>query len=235
MKIKVEAGKIAGIPIAFHFTYICLLILWGRHGLTSGSLPYVISTLIILAGLTGSILLHELGHAFAGRLFGMRADHIELHGMGGTCYYASGRPRDMAQDLTLSLAGPLANLLIYAVCQGIKSNLYGFMPEDGDNESLQLLLHVVVAIGSANFSMFWFNLLPAHPLDGGKIATILLAQRYDGMRAQVAVAWCGIAVAALLVASCRGSGFCAALALILAFDNVQVLMVAGQPPWKRWN
>ena len=237
MNDRIEAGKIAGIPIEVHFTYIVLLIIWGQHGLTSGDGPRIISTLVILAALTGSILLHEFGHAFAGRLFGMRVSHIDLNGCGGACHYAGGSVRDRAQELTVILAGPLANLLIYACCQGLENCLYPLVSDTNDNAALFWLIGTISMIGSANFSLFWFNLLPAHPLDGGKIATIILRGRTDDVTAQTAVAWAGIAVAALLIASCgpRGSGFCVAVALMIGFENAQILMQGGRPPWQRWN
>lgn len=237
MQDTVRVGQIGGVPVGVHFTFICLLLIWGQHGLTSGLPQQIAATLVILAALTGSIVLHELGHAFAGRLFGLTPEHIALHGMGGSCHWSRSRLLSREEDIVVSLAGPLANLLIYAVCDGITHGVYLLPKEMVESDATLWALYILNSVGSANFALFWFNLLPAHPLDGGHIAAALIGRRTDGDTARLAVAWSGLGVAALVAGVLgRGSGFSLAIALMLAYENGQVIMSSsGRPPWQRWN
>lgn len=103
-----------------------------------------------------SIVVHELGHAFVARRFGLAVGNIQLRGMGGQVTHA--RTTHMNQ-LAISLAGPGAGLLLGAVLWGLTAVLP--LPDSG---SLRTLLMLAVSI---NLVWSLFNLLPVLPLDGG--------------------------------------------------------------------
>jgi Zn-dependent protease len=236
MNAQAEIGRVAGIPVLVNVSFVLLVVLWGQAGLTSGKPGTMLHTFVVIAALAASIILHELGHAFAGRLFRVNTQYVELHGYGGVCVYGSGQPKNRMEELTMVLAGPLANLVIYAVCDGLIDLCFRFSDYENASVAMQWVLGVLFAVKSANFAMFWFNLLPAHPLDGGKALAILLRSRTDGNSADIAVAWCGIAVAALLIANYGlSSAFTTALALMLGYQNYEILSRTGRPPWKMWD
>lgn len=82
-----EVGRIAGILIVLDASFILLFVLFGMHYFTSGSSQAISSGPLLVTGLALSILLHELEHAFAGRLYGIGTTHIQLNGPGGLCSY----------------------------------------------------------------------------------------------------------------------------------------------------
>jgi Zn-dependent protease len=107
-----------------------------------------------------SVLVHELGHALMGRIFGL-APQIELHGMGGTTSWIEARDVGHARSIAISVAGPFAGFSIAALLY--LANRLGFHPE---NAHLQFALERALAV---NFVWGIFNLAPMLPLDGGNV------------------------------------------------------------------
>src|SRR5262245_56927755 len=83
MLSRVEIARIAGIPIYLDMMFVLVLIVFSYPYFTTGNTQLMSAGFIIVIGLLASILLHELGHAFAGRLFKAPVSHIELTGLGG--------------------------------------------------------------------------------------------------------------------------------------------------------
>jgi Zn-dependent protease len=160
-----------------------------------------------------SIMIHELGHAFAGRRFG--ADPaIKLHGLGGTTYLPGGR-FNRGQSIWVSAAGPLAGLLFGAVILG----LYKFMPD------VPWLLRVAFYYGiEVNIKWSLINLLPIQPLDGGQILRDVLGPK----RMQI-TCWIGFVVAVILGvwALSAQQFFLAIMAGMLAYHNFRKDPIEG--------
>jgi stage IV sporulation protein FB len=160
-----------------------------------------------------SIVVHELGHAFAGRHFGATPS-IRLHGFGGVTFLP-GRHFSRPQHILVSAAGPAAGLLLGLAVFAV-SRLSPDLPHLA-RQGVRDALYV-------NFFWTAINLLPIQPLDGGQI----LAQALGPQR-QRAVSWLGGMVAAVLCvwALTAGSLFSAFMLAMLAYYNFQRQPVEG--------
>lgn len=166
-----------GIAIKVHLTFLLLITydvwMWRNHGII-GMLFGVLMTVLLFVCVT----LHELGHAFAAKSVGIRVSEILLLPIGGVAFLTS-LPRRPWHDFWIAIAGPLVNVVITAVLALVVDadtqtfNINVFMsPNDATVPSLQLALR---ALYTANLMLVVFNLLPALPLDGGRIVRSLLS------------------------------------------------------------
>ena len=157
--MRIELGRIAGIPIYLDMMFVLVLLVFSYRYFTSGDLQLISVGLIIAAGLLVSILLHELGHAVAGRLFGVRTREIELTGLGGVARFANALPRSVLARTLIYLAGPAVNLGLWFGLDALAVQAAGF--------GRLALVQALALLAIANFYLMAFNLLPAYPLDGG--------------------------------------------------------------------
>ena len=227
-----EIGRIARIPILIDFSFILLIVLWGQSYFTSGNTQMMSAGVIIIIGLAISILIHEFAHAAAGHLFGVRASHVELNGLGGLCYCASPMRREVWPRIAIALAGPFSNLVLWWLFDA----LLGFLRANGDLRSNALLFHAVGMLSIANWYLFLFNLLPAYPLDGSSALEALLNTVLPNWRSRQIVACLGLIVmAGLFYYAFPSNIWMLLLALLMGLQNWQVLQASGGPPWQRWK
>jgi Zn-dependent protease len=219
-----EIGRVAGIPIYLDMLFVLVVMVFCYPYFTSGNTQLMSAGLIIVAGLLLSILLHELGHAFAGRLFGAPVSHIELTGLGGIAHFERSLPRSALQRSVIYLAGPAVNLLLW---QGL-----GMLVGEAAGSGKSMLALPLAVLASANFFLMIFNLLPAYPLDGGHTLDAWLGALLGSVWSTRIVACLGLVVAV-------GVGFIALpnafflmlVALFLAQANWQALQSVGR--WRR--
>jgi membrane-associated protease RseP (regulator of RpoE activity) len=179
---------------------------------------------VIVIGLLVSILLHELGHAFAGRLFGASVSHIELTGLGGVAQFDRSLPSSVFARTVIYLAGPAVNLGLWL---GLDA-LLGQTIQSGKS----LLAVPIAVLAWANFALLVFNLLPAYPLDGGHTLDAWLGALFGSAWATRIVATLGLIVAAGLIYIALPSAFFLMLiALFLGMANWQALQDVGR--WRR--
>ena len=167
-----------------------------------------------------SILWHELGHAFAFRHYGQRAE-IVLYGMGG--YARGSAPLTRKQDIVVSLAGPAAGFLLGLAVLMLARYVPGFT-------SSMVMKFFVIQMLWVNFIWSAVNLLPVLPLDGGRVCAAVVAggrtQRV-GLVPKIGMVTAGIAV--VIFASMQ-LWFAAALFGFLAYQNWQMLQnIQGRP------
>lgn len=228
---SVQISRIFGIPIILDTSFILLVVLYGMHHFTSGNAASISYGVVLVAGVAFSILLHELGHALAARYWRVPTSYIELNGLGGLCHFARAMPPDRIANIVMLLAGPAANLFLWQVFSNAGDLM--LQSSSGQPDRMAFLLK---HLGQVNLLLFVFNLMPAHPLDGGRTLVQIVSKVTGYDRAMRIVAYLGLLVATWLVLLAFGGQFFAGLIAIVLFQaNVEVLQTHGGPRWKRWN
>ena len=163
----------------------------GWRTISSSGLRVAIIEQVLVLAVFGCVALHELGHAVAAVRYGVPMSGITLYPFGGVARMA-GRPPQGSVEVVIALAGPAVNLAIAGVLFVVST---GAVVAPGDAFGLRLLAMVFWA----NLILACFNLLPAFPLDGGRILRGLLTTRMGWARATVWAASIGQVAAVLLI------------------------------------
>ena len=192
MRWSWRIGKLAGINIYVHATFLLLLFYiviasWAH----SHNGPAVLSALFFILVLFLCVTLHELGHALAARRYGIPTRDIILLPIGGVSRIER-MPEKPREELWVALAGPAVNVLIAV-------GLYGLYAAFGARPELRNLRLVggsfLDRLMVVNLWLAVFNLIPAFPMDGGRVLRALLGTRMDHTRATLAAAHVGQALA----------------------------------------
>jgi len=220
---RMEMGRIAGIPIFLDMFFVLVLVLFTYPYFTSGNTQMMSAGFIIVIGLLLSILLHELGHAFAGRLFNAHVSHIDLTGIGGVAHFERSLPGSAFARMVIYLAGPAVNLGLWYGLDALAGEMYQGSP---------MVALPLAVLASANKILLIFNLLPAYPLDGGRTLDALLGAILGGVWSTRIVATLGLMVAAGVVYYALPTNFFMLLiAYFLAQANWEALQSIGG--WRR--
>lgn len=180
MKWSWRVGSIAGIALFVHATFV-LLLAWVAVAeyQTSRSAMEALNGVLFVLAVFATVVLHELGHAMAARRYGIRTRDITLLPIGGVARLER-MPREPRQELVVALAGPAVNVVIAALIYLVLS-LMGGIPTFLDDASLSsgfLERGFLVRLLAVNVWLVLFNLIPAFPMDGGRVLRALLAMRH---------------------------------------------------------
>jgi Zn-dependent protease/CBS domain-containing protein len=185
MQGTVGAFSLLGVPVRFHFTFILLVIFLIVNGL--GSKQSALSSSGYIAGLFASVLLHELGHARVAMRYGIKTLEIVMFPIGGVARLERNpRPKE---ELWIALAGPFVNILIAAAMLGYLSATNQMQPYEALATPTDQNLLERIAFG--NLLLAAFNLLPAFPMDGGRVLRALLSRVRPEDEATRVAAWVG--------------------------------------------
>jgi Zn-dependent protease/CBS domain-containing protein len=193
MQSSFKIGTVMGIPIKIHISFLIVLPLfafifysipepYGFQNLEPAYMGYLFSLLTTIL-LFACVILHELGHSYLARRYGVKIDNITLFLIGGVSSMEE-IPRNPSQEARMAFAGPLVsfitgfgllmlNFLAVQVIAGYEATAVYNM--------FQLLASINIVLGL-------FNLLPAFPMDGGRILRALFAKRMSYVRATHAAA-----------------------------------------------
>ena len=179
MKWSFRIAQVFGIDIKIHITFFLILILgavqWGGPAGLSGAAFGVLLMLLLFTCVT----LHELGHSVVALRFGIPVREIILLPLGGVALIGR-NPDKPLHELLIAIAGPLVNFAIAAILLVITGFAVGPNVLDGrglltDMQMTPSLSTLLVWLLAANLSLALFNLIPAFPLDGGRVLRALLA------------------------------------------------------------
>jgi Zn-dependent protease len=176
MKWTLKVGRFAGIDVFLHTTFFLMIFWIGiTYWIQENSVAAVISGVGFILALFGSVVLHEYGHALTARKFGVKTKNITLYPIGGVASLER-IPEKPRQELLVALAGPAVNVVIAAV-------LFLWLVV---TSSLDFSNGLGLASGSfiqrlmfTNLALVGFNLIPAFPMDGGRVLRALLALRME--------------------------------------------------------
>ncbi|HET8524879.1 MAG TPA: site-2 protease family protein [Thermomicrobiales bacterium] len=183
-----------GITVKIHLTFVLILI-WGAYiwsdradTAMTGALFGVVAMLLLF----GAVTLHEFAHSFQALRFGVRVRDITLLPIGGVARMES-IPEQPRQELQIAIVGPLTNLLVAAllVAFGGVLSLFGVIHMGDLINALgkTTWTGLLAYLTAANLLLAVFNLIPAFPMDGGRVLRALLAMRFPYPRAtKIAVA-----------------------------------------------
>jgi len=176
MKWSWRIGHVAGIGVFVHATFLILLAWIGlSYWQSERSVAAVIEGVGFILVLFGCVLLHELGHALAARRYGIATRDITLLPIGGIARLER-MPEDPKQEIVVAIAGPLVNVVIAAA-------IYAGLFISGNVISGELITiadsSFLVRLMLVNVFLVVFNLVPAFPMDGGRVLRATLATRMD--------------------------------------------------------
>ncbi|MGC9219845.1 MAG: site-2 protease family protein [Solirubrobacteraceae bacterium] len=182
---SVKLMSVAGIRIGvdgtwFAMLFLLIFLLSGsfRSALHSSDYVAYLTTVVTVLLFFGSLILHELGHALAARHEGIVVQRIELFLFGGTTYM-SREAQTPAEEFKIAIAGPLGTLLVVLICLGLDLAVVGphrlthAIALDGTVQITPVLLALSWLL-PMNVLILVFNLVPAYPLDGGRMARALI-------------------------------------------------------------
>ena len=209
MPWSLTIGSIAGTAVRIHATFLLFLVwIWAAYyrqgGADAAWQGVIFITLLFLC-----VLLHELGHVFAARRYGIKTADVTLWPFGGIASLER-IPEKPMEELVVAIAGPAVNVVIAAV-------LILMLGATIDPQHLAQLddpkISMIAKLAGANIFLVLFNMIPAFPMDGGRVLRALLAIRLGFARATE-------------IAASIGQGLAVALGLIGIFTNPMLVVIA---------
>jgi Zn-dependent protease len=194
MKWSIKLGKLLGIDVYLHFTFLLLLAFLGfYYWRATQNVEAALRGVAFIVALFGCVVLHELGHALMARRYGIKTRDITLLPIGGIAGLEK-MPEKPMQELWVALAGPAVNVVIAAVLFVGLAATAGFTPVEELSVTGGSFWQRLMVL---NLFLVAFNLLPAFPMDGGRVLRALLAMRLGRRRATAIAADVGQGMAIL--------------------------------------
>jgi Zn-dependent protease/predicted transcriptional regulator len=194
MKWSWKIGRVAGIDVYIHATFLLLVIFFGfSYWQQTGTLAGTLEGIAFLLVLFLTVVLHEFGHALTARRYGIKTRDITLLPIGGVARLER-MPEKPLQELWVALAGPAVNLVIAAVLFVFLLLSKTYVPWNSMSLTGGPFVERLLGI---NLSLALFNLLPAFPMDGGRVLRGLLGLRLNYVRATQIAATVGQGMALL--------------------------------------
>lgn len=180
MSLSFPLGRVLGIPVRVHASWFLVfgLVTWSfsTEIFRSHPIPIAFTAGILCAlSLFGSVVLHELGHCVAARMFGIHVRRIQLFIFGGVAEIV-GEPRKVFDEIVIAAAGPAVSFVLAAsagVFALLQQQLSGRSVGPGEFGS-DVVFAFLLVMATVNFGLGLFNLIPAFPTDGGRILRAVL-------------------------------------------------------------
>jgi Zn-dependent protease/CBS domain-containing protein len=209
MRWSLSPGSIGGTAIRIHVTFLLFLIWLGASYYRQGGAEAAWHGTVFFLLFFLCVLLHELGHVFAAQRYGVRTRDVTLWPFGGISSMEQ-MPEKPAQELVVALAGPAVNVVIAAaILLWLGSRLHPENLAKIDDPAVSL----AVKLAGANIVLVLFNMIPAFPMDGGRVLRDLLAIKIGNARATE-------------VAAAIGKGFAVVFGILGIFYNPMLIVIA---------
>jgi Zn-dependent protease len=200
MRGSLSLGRIAGIRLEVHWTFL-LIILWAIYvgWNQGGTTEAVLWTIAFVLVLFICIILHELGHSLTARQYGISTKKITLLPIGGVASLER-MPEDPKQELMVAVMGPVVNIVIaFLLYFFIRSQLAVFQNPEEVEELFRVISgeNFLLYLFITNIMLVVFNAIPAFPMDGGRVLRALLSFGMDRVRATQIAANLGQLIAVL--------------------------------------
>lgn len=174
MRWSIPIGRVLGIRLGIHVSFFLIIAWIGWLGWTVGGFESSLWAVAMICLLFLCVILHELGHSVVALRFGVEVHSITLLPIGGVAGMKS-MPEEPYQELLIAIAGPLVNVLILAVLIPFKG-FPGWIDMPIVPRSVP---EMVDAIIRANMILVIFNMIPAFPMDGGRVLRSVLAMVFS--------------------------------------------------------
>lgn len=210
MRWSYRLATIFGTEIRMHVTFVLLVAWYAWAAYQAGGQAAAVASAVFLILVFVCVLLHEFGHILMARRFGIRTPEVLLSPIGGLARLER-MPEEPRQELLVALAGPAVTLVLIVLfglavaLVGDRANLWQFDP---GHERL------IPALFRLNIVLLLFNLLPAFPMDGGRVLRALLVSR-KGM------------VAGTRIAARVGQIFAFGIGLLGLYGQPMLIIIAG--------
>ncbi|MDR6757086.1 Zn-dependent protease/predicted transcriptional regulator [Mycoplana sp. BE70] len=209
MEWSVTLGTVRGTAIRMHMTFLLLLVwIWLMHYRIGGA-PAAWEGTVFVVCVFACVVLHEFGHIAVARRFGIRTPDIILLPIGGVARLER-MPTKPFEELLIAIAGPLVNVVIAALLVAFIGGAVGWdeltTPEDPS-------VNFLVRLAGVNVFLVLFNMIPAFPMDGGRVLRAVLAMRWPWGRAT-------------RVAARIGQGVAFAMGIVGLFYNPLLILIA---------
>lgn len=197
MKYSLYLGRVSGIKISVHWTFL-ILIAWivfanMRSGLGPNEILWSVGFILTIFL---CVILHELGHALTAQRFNIKTKGISILPIGGVAQLES-IPEEPKEELLIALAGPAVNIVIAVLLYPFVN----FASAIGEFETLERIGpgNFLIALMTINLWLAIFNLIPAFPMDGGRVLRALLAFKLSHAKATAVAASVGQVLAIVFV------------------------------------
>lgn len=171
-------GRVLGSELRVHVTFFLLLAWVGFAAYSSAGLPAAIENVAFVLALFACVVAHEFGHALMARRFGIKTPDITLLPIGGLARLER-MPEQPIQEVWVALAGPAVNIVIWFVLVALGAGMPLETMAQIDSTDSSLLSRLAYV----NLLLAVFNMIPAFPMDGGRVFRALLCLKMDRVKA----------------------------------------------------
>ena len=179
MSWSLNIGRVAGTVVRVHLTFLLFLAWIFAASYASSGAAAAWGTLAFVVLLFLCVLLHEFGHIFTARAFGVNTPYVTLLPIGGVAQLER-IPEEPWEEFLIAIAGPMVNVVITILLVFVGgAALQGYAATAIDNTQISL----IDRLAAVNLFLALFNLIPAFPMDGGRVLRAALASRFGYVRA----------------------------------------------------
>jgi Zn-dependent protease/predicted transcriptional regulator len=195
MPWSITIARVAGSEIRIHLTFFLLLAFVGLEDYQQGGAAAALRGIVLVLAVFACVVLHEFGHALAARRYGIKTPDITVLPIGGLARL-SRMPEKPSEEIVIAIAGPLVNVVIAGVLFAVLGAYSdgGAMRHIGDPN-----YNLLAQVAGSNVVLVLFNLIPAFPMDGGRVLRSLFALKMDYIRATSLEAGIGQALAVFFI------------------------------------